>query len=79
MTGRDRAPLKPRIYTRKMKPFSVCNCCGVEDGTITQLVLGWEEHGGTKHGGSSSVSLCRACRVEVRDLLVDQLGGTDAE
>ena len=71
-------PLKPRIFTRRMKPFSVCNCCGVEDGTITQLVLGWEEHGGV-NGGSSSVSLCRACRVEVRDLLVDQLGDINAE
>lgn len=75
MSDKPSTPLKPRIYTRMMKPFSVCNCCGNEDGTIKQLVLGWEEHSGIRHGGSSSVSLCRSCRVSVRDLLDDELNG----
>jgi hypothetical protein len=63
-------PLKPNIKCQVIIHLTVCNCCGIEDGTIKQLVLGWEEHRvRSAQGGATSVSLCAGCRVLVAKAL----------
>jgi hypothetical protein len=58
-------PLKPNIKCEVVPRLTVCGCCGTEDGTVKQLVLGWTERAPRPNGGSSSSSLCAKCRALV--------------
>ncbi len=63
-------PLDPQIEVVSDGRFTVCNCCAADDGTVMRLILGWRERGKKNpHGGATSVSLCRSCRVETADAI----------
>ncbi len=53
-------PLEPRISVVATKHLTVCNCCGVSDGTVLHLQMRWQD--GPRLGGGAAVGLCSACR-----------------
>lgn len=57
-----KSPLIPQIEIKHVKHLSVCSCCAIEDGSIRQIVLGWQAPEPPHQAGSSSISVCATCR-----------------
>lgn len=68
-----RTPLKPIIEIVRRTPSKLCNCCGSDD-LVWALHLGWREHiedNPRPHAGSTSIALCRSCRVAVANVAME--------
>lgn len=53
-------PITPCITVESRRGMTDCSTCGVNDGTVKKLTLGWARD--ARLTGSTSAALCRGCR-----------------
>lgn len=65
-------PLTPSIFLEDRRSLTVCNTCGVEDGTVRTLAFRWTENNraGAHLSGGTGVALCCSCRTLTRNALL---------
>lgn len=66
------APLKPVIDLELVRALHVCNCCGVDNGTVKLLRFRWSDPEYRQLGGTG-IALCSACRDLTREVLRNEI------
>lgn len=57
-------PLVPHFSTAPARHRTVCQACGVEDGTVQVTTIGWRERRKHPNGCAVSVAVCLSCGRE---------------
>lgn len=72
-------PLRPEIRLTDRRGLVICNCCGVEDGTVRMLEFRWNDdtHPRKPLGGGTAVALCLKCRRCTVELLAREPRGVE--